>query len=154
VRTYGIARDVKTAAECVAIEPALEARRDWIVGGTYTPSAESGDARKFTQGLAARSFARGVVFRFGVTVDAFDVAAGAVSGVMAHVPTDDGESRRQLLTADAYVVCLSSYTPRLLAPLGIHVPVYPAKGYSATIPIVDPAAAPLLFHGIRHGDAQ
>jgi D-amino-acid dehydrogenase len=61
---------------------------------------------------------------------------------MAHVPTDDGESRRQLLTADAYVVCLSSYTPRLLAPLGIHVPVYPAKGYSATIPIVDPAAAP------------
>jgi D-amino-acid dehydrogenase len=142
VRSYGIARDIKTAAECVAIEPALEARRDWIVGGTYTASDESGDARKFTQGLAARSFARGVVFRFGVTVDAFDVAAGAVSGVMAHVPTDDGEPRRQLLTADAYVVCLSSYTPRLLAPLGIHVPVYPAKGYSATLPIVDAAAAP------------
>ena len=59
VRSYGIARDVKTAAECVAIEPALEARRDWIVGGTYTASDESGDARKFTQGLAARSFARG-----------------------------------------------------------------------------------------------
>ena len=49
---------------------------------------------------------------------------------------------RQLFSADAYVVCLSSYTPRLLAPLGIHVPVYPAKGYSATLPIVDMAAAP------------
>src|SRR6185369_15929069 len=142
VRSYGIARDVKTAAECVAIEPALETRRDWIVGGTYTASDESGDARKFTQGLAARSFARGVVFRFGVTIDSIDVAGGAVSGVVAHVATADGEPRRQLLTADAYVVCLSSYTPRLLAPVGIHVPVYPAKGYSATLPIVDMAAAP------------
>jgi D-amino-acid dehydrogenase len=47
-----------------------------------------------------------------------------------------------LLTADAYVACLSSYTPRLFAPLGIYVPIYPAKGYSATLPIVDPAAAP------------
>jgi D-amino-acid dehydrogenase len=142
VRSYGIARDVKTAAECVAIEPALGARRDWIVGGTYTASDESGDARKFTQGLAARSFARGVVFRFGLTIDSIDVAGGAVSGVVTHVATADGEPRRELLTADAYVVCLSSYTPRLLAPVGIHVPVYPAKGYSATLPIVDMAAAP------------
>src|SRR4029079_18379970 len=85
VRTCGIARDVKTAAECVAIGPALEARREWIAAGTYTPSDESGDARKFTQGLAARSFARGVVFRFGVTVDSIDVAGGADSGVVVHL---------------------------------------------------------------------
>ena len=142
VRSYGVAREIKTAAECIAIEPALARRRDWIVGGTYTASDESGDARKFTQGLVARSFARGVVFRFGVTVDALDVTGGAITGVVAHVAAGDGQPRREVLKADAYVVCLSSYTPLLLAPLGIRVPVYPAKGYSATLPIVDTAAAP------------
>lgn len=142
VRSYGIAREVKSAAECVAIEPALEPRRDWIVGGTYTASDESGDARKFTQGLAARSFARGVVFKFGVTIDSLELAGGAVAGVVTHVANGSDQPRRELLTADAYVACLSSYTPRLLAPLGIYVPVYPAKGYSATLPIVNPAAAP------------
>ena len=142
VRSYGISREVKSAAECIAIEPALGARRDWIVGGTYTASDESGDARKFTQGLAARSFVRGVVFRFGVTIDAIEAVGGAIAGVVAHAAADGGQLHRELLTADAYVVCLSSYTPRLLAPLGIHVPVYPAKGYSATLPIVDAAAAP------------
>ncbi len=142
VRSYGVARELKTADECIAIEPSLGPRRDWIVGATYTASDESGDARKFTQGLAARSFARGVVFRFGMTIDALDAAGGAIAGVVTHVATADGEPRRELLTADAYVVCLSSYTPQLLSPLGIHVPIYPAKGYSATLPIVDPGAAP------------
>lgn len=142
VRSYGISREVKTATECIAIEPALGTRRDWIVGGTYTASDESGDARKFTQGLAARSLARGVDFRFGITIDAIEAVGGAIAGVVTHAAADGGQPLRELLTADAYVVCLSSYTPRLLAPLGIHVPVYPAKGYSATLPIVDPAAAP------------
>ena len=142
VRSFGIAREIRTAGECIAIEPALASRRDWIVGGTYTASDESGDARKFTQGLAARSFARGVVFRFGTTIDSLQVEDGAVAGVIAHVAGEDGKPLREVLRADAYVVCLSSYTPRLLAPLGIRVPVYPAKGYSATLPIVDAAAAP------------
>ncbi|MEP6996151.1 MAG: D-amino acid dehydrogenase [Betaproteobacteria bacterium] len=142
VRSYGIAREVKTAAECVAIEPALGSRRDWIVGGTYTASDESGDARKFTQGLAARAAARGVIFRYGVTIDALDAAGGSIAGVITHAAAADGKSRREVLTADAYVACLSSYTPRLLAPLGIYVPVYPAKGYSATLPIINPALAP------------
>ncbi|HEY7904508.1 MAG TPA: D-amino acid dehydrogenase [Casimicrobiaceae bacterium] len=144
VRRYGIARELKTAAECVAIEPALEPRRDWIVGGTYTASDESGDARKFTQGLAALAAARGVIFRYGVTIDAFEAAGRSIAGVATQGAGADGQSRREVLAADAYVACLSSYTPRLLGPLGIYVPVYPAKGYSATLPIVDPAAAPTV----------
>ena len=43
----------------------------------------------------------------------------------------------------AYVVALGSYSPALLRPLGIQVPVYPVKGYSLTVPIVDPASAPV-----------
>ncbi|HKW81220.1 MAG TPA: D-amino acid dehydrogenase [Casimicrobiaceae bacterium] len=144
VRSYGIAREVKTAAECVAIEPALRARRDWIVGGTYTASDESGDARKFTQGLAALAARRGVDFRYGVTIDRLDAAAGSIAGVAVRAADGDGATRAETLTADAYVACLSSHTARLLHPLGIPVPVYPAKGYSATLPIVDPAAAPTV----------
>src|SRR5450631_2919395 len=81
VRQYGVAREVKTAAECVAIEPALGNRRDWIAGGTYTASDETGDAKKFTQSLAALAMQQGVTFRYGVTVESLAVAAGAVSGV-------------------------------------------------------------------------
>lgn len=140
VRQYGVARDVKTAAECIAIEPALEARRDWIAGGTYTASDETGDAKKFTQSLAALAAQRGVVFRYGVTIESLSADAGVVTGVHAI----DERRGREVIAADAYVACLSSYTPRLLAPLGIRVMVYPAKGYSATLRIVDPAAAPTV----------
>ena len=140
VRQYGIAREVKTAAECIAIEPSLKNRRDWIAGGTYTASDETGDAKKFTQSLAALAMQRGVAFRYRVTVESLSVAGNAVSGVHAV----DEQRGREVLDADAYVVCLSSYTPKLLAPIGVSALVYPAKGYSATLGIVDPAAAPTV----------
>jgi D-amino-acid dehydrogenase len=140
VRGYGIAREVKTADECVRIEPALAARRDWIVGGTYTASDETGDARKFTQGLAALAAQRGVVFRYGVSVESLAVVGDSVAGVRAV----DGQNRHEIVSADAYVACLSSYTPKLLAPVGVKALVYPAKGYSATLPIVDSAVAPTV----------
>ena len=140
VRQYGIAREVKTAAECIAIEPSLKARRDWIAGGTYTASDETGDARKFTQSLAKLATKRGVTFRYGVTVESLKIASGLVSGVH----TIDEKHGRGVLAADAYVVCLSSYTPKLVAPIGIRALVYPAKGYSATLKIIDPTAAPTV----------
>jgi D-amino-acid dehydrogenase len=46
------------------------------------------------------------------------------------------------MTADAYVLACGSYSPLLLHPLGIRLPVYPVKGYSATIDIGNDTAAP------------
>jgi D-amino-acid dehydrogenase len=140
VRRYGIAREVKTAEECVTLEPALAARRDWIVGGTYTATDETGDARKFTQALAALGGERGIAFRYGVTVESIALAGGVVCSVR----TVNERKRKEVLTADAYVVCLSSHTPQLLDPIGLRLLIYPAKGYSATLPIVDPARAPTI----------
>ncbi len=140
VRQYGVARELKTAAECIAIEPSLGRRRDWIAGGTYTASDETGDAKKFTQSLAALAARRGVEFRYGVTIESLAVAGGEVSAVHAV----DAQGRREVLAAHAYVVCLSSYTPQLLSPIGVTALVYPAKGYSATLRIIDPAAAPTV----------
>jgi D-amino-acid dehydrogenase len=140
VRHYGIAREVKTVEECVALEPALAARRDWIVGGTYTATDETGDARKFTQALAALGADRGIAFRFGVSVESLVVAGGAVRSVRMVNEND----RKEVVAADAYVVCLSSHSPKLLAPIGVRTLVYPAKGYSATLPIVNPGLAPTI----------
>src|SRR5207248_5258167 len=110
VRGYGIAREGKNKDECVALEPSLAPRRDWIVGGSYTATDETGDARKFTQALATLGAARGIAFRYGVTVESIAVAGGAVCGVRVV----NEANRKEVLAADAYVACLSSYTPRLL----------------------------------------
>ena len=138
VRGYGLAREVKTPDQCVALEPALKARRDWIVGATYTSTDESGDAHKFTRALAALGAERGIEFRYGVTIESIAVADNTVRGVRAV----NEANRKEVLAADAYVVCLASYTPKLLDPIGIRTLIYPAKGYSATLPIVAPERAP------------
>ena len=140
VRSYGVAREVKTAAECVALEPALAGRRDWIVGGTYTATDETGDAHKFTRALAALGAKQGITFRFGVTVESLAVADVVVRGVRVV----NENQRKEVVAADAYVVCLSSYSPRVLDPIGVRALVYPAKGYSATLPITNPALAPTI----------
>jgi D-amino-acid dehydrogenase len=144
VRGFGIARELKTREECVALEPALTARREWIIGGTYTATDETGDARKFTQAIASLGAQRGIEYRYGVTIEALTVAGGALSGVRIRVHGHDEGDRSELLTADAYVACLSSYSPVLLEPIGVRVLVYPAKGYSATLPILRPEAAPKI----------
>jgi D-amino-acid dehydrogenase len=146
VRNYGIAREIKTPGECVALEPALATRRDWIVGGTYTATDETGDARKFTQALASLGAERGISFRYGVAVEGLNAAGGAIAGVRVRVHREgEGDrGRGELLAADAYVVCLSSHSPSLLAPIGVQALVYPAKGYSVTLPIIRPGAAPTI----------
>lgn len=127
MREFGCERLPKTAGECLAIEPALAASSVPIVGGTYTPADESGDACRFTEALAQRAAARGVVFRYDTTVRALVSEGGRVAGV--HLA--GGETLRGDLT----VLALGSYSPLLARPLGLRLPVYPAKGYSATIPL-------------------
>ena len=74
------------------------------------------------------------VASFALLVDALDVEKGDVTGV---------HTSAGLLTADKYVVAMGSYSPLLLAQIGIKVPVYPIKGYSLTLPIVDESRAPV-----------
>ncbi len=136
MRRYGCDRRVKTAAECLAIEPALAQSTLPIVGGTYTADDESGDAHKFAVALARHAQARGVAFRHGAAVAAIEAEGGRI----ARVRLAGGEA----LSADAYVVALGSHSPLLLAPLGVRIPVYPAKGYSATIPLAPGEVAPTV----------
>ncbi len=139
MREFGLGRETVSAERCVEIEPALAGARHRLAGGTYTPTDESGDAYKFTEALAERAAALGVEFRFNSTVDRISISGGRIAGVIV-----SGPAGNQLLNADAYVVALGSYTPLLLRPLGVRLPVIPAKGYSATVPLSDAAVAPTV----------
>jgi D-amino-acid dehydrogenase len=127
MRHLGIERRILDAAGCVELEPALAQASVPLAGGVYAPQDESGDAHAFTQALAERAAQRGVQFRYGVSVTALEAAADRVSGARL-----EGASGTRLV-ADAYVVALGSFSARLLAPLGIRIPVYPLKGYSITL---------------------
>ncbi len=133
---YGCDRVVKSAAECLAIEPALAGSTVPIVGGTYTAEDESGDARKFATELARNAAERGVTFRFDAAIESIEAAGGKVTSLRL--------AGGERLSADAYVVALGSFSPLLLRPLGIRIPVYPAKGYSATVPLADGDIAPTV----------
>jgi D-amino-acid dehydrogenase len=121
-------------AACVAHEPALTDSQEKIVGGMLFPGDESGDCRLFTEELAARAQQQGVKFLAATNVTQLVTSGDRISRVV----TDHDD-----LTADSYVLACGSYSQLLLKPLGIHLPVYPVKGYSITVPISGEAAVPL-----------
>jgi len=136
LRALGAASEVKSAAECLQLEPALRHSSEPVVGGVYDPGDESGDAWQFTQELARIAASRGVAFRFGAAVEAIEAEGDRVRQIRL--------SNLSIEKADAYVVSMGSYSPLALAPLGIRIPVYPLKGYSITLPLgpAQLAAAP------------
>jgi D-amino-acid dehydrogenase len=134
LRADGVPFEVLDADQCVAAEPGLAQARDRIAGGLRLPGDETGDCFKFTQSLARLAEGLGVTFRYGTGIDRLEVERGRITAVH----TSAGR-----VTADAFVVALGSYSPALVAPLGIRLPVYPIKGYSITVPIVDEARAPV-----------
>jgi D-amino-acid dehydrogenase len=140
-----VQRDIAVLEECgvpyrlldrdalATVEPALARARDRLSGGLQLPTDETGDCNLFTRALADLARQLGVEFRFDARIDGLDVDGDRVSGVRV-----DGRA----LPADRYVVATGSHSRALLAPLGIAVPVYPVKGYSLTVPLVDEALAP------------
>lgn len=140
MRSWGCGREIKTASECVRIEPALNSIESRLTGGIFAPGDESGDARVFTRRLAAMCEARGTIFRFSSTVQRLVTAGGTIAGVEVAEPQRSAE----LLAAGGYVVALGSYSAPLLRTAGISVPVYPVKGYSVTLPVGAQHSAPTV----------
>jgi D-amino-acid dehydrogenase len=140
MRALGCPRTPVSADEALRIEPALAGMRAQLVGADFTASDESGDVFKFTCALARMAAAAGAGFGYNTTVTRLLAEGGTVSGV----EIIDGEGRHRVLRADAFVIALGSFSAPLLAPLGIGLMIYPGKGYSATFPVIDPAAAPTV----------
>jgi len=124
MKQFGLKRHVVNALECLEIEPALQAAAHQIIGGSFSPDDESGDAQKFTTELAKICRNMGAVFHYNTSIHSIEKSGSAID----HIRTDSGEVR-----GDCYLVCLGSFSPLLTKPLGIKLPIYPCKGYSITI---------------------
>ena len=131
----GVPYRLLRADELPEVEPAL-ARARGLAGGLHLPGDETGDCQRFTTRLAELARALGVRFRVDTPVAGLDLRGGDIAGVRLAGPAPER------LTADRYVLALGSYSRALLAPLGLDLPVYPVKGYSLTVPLVDEARAP------------
>lgn len=136
MRDQGCDRQVIDAERAVELEPALAPIRRRIAGATYTADDESGDAKKFTQALARRCKEAGVQFLHGTEVLDFDRSGDRILGVQAL-----NEGRYQTLRADSYVLSLGSFSAILARRLGLFLNIYPAKGYSITVPVKNQDAA-------------
>jgi D-amino-acid dehydrogenase len=133
LKRYGVKYELLDRPGFIRHEPALARTQKKFVGGLLLPGDETGDCFKFTTRLAELAAQRGVAFRYGVSIERVLVEGGRAVGAV----TSAGEIR-----GDAVLLALGSHSPKLLAPLGIRVPVYPVKGYSITVPITDAAGAP------------
>ncbi len=130
---YGSPFELLDRDGCIAAEPGLAHVADKFVGGLRLTSDRTGDCRKFTQALAKKAAELGVIFHYNVNIDGFATEREKIVGV----DTSDGR-----VTGDRYVCAMGPYAPVLLKTIGIRLPIYPIKGYSITLPITDPDAAP------------
>jgi len=122
----GCRRDVISPRQCVELEPALGPVGDQLIGGIYSPDDETGDAALFTRRLADTCAKIGATFLFNTTIQRIVYRGDTIQAVL----TDSGS-----INADVFVVACASYSPLLLRPLGLDLPVVPAKGYSVTLPL-------------------
>jgi D-amino-acid dehydrogenase len=130
MREYGCDRQIISVDRAIEIEPALKHARNQLVGATFTDADESGDAHKFTKNLAALCAKAGVKFRYETTIDTIRTEGEKITGVVVH---GKNGGAHETITGDSYVICMGAYSALMLKKIGISVPVYPAKGYSATL---------------------
>ena len=141
MRELGCERRVISADEALRIEPALAHVRPRLAGATYTAEDESGDANLFARAVVQLCHERGVHFLMSHTVTALRTDSSGAGSQIEHVEVTDSDGRFQRIRGDAYVLALGSVSPLFVAPLGIRLPIYPAKGYSVTLPVKDEAKA-------------
>ncbi len=133
LKQTGVPFEVLDPAGCIAVEPGLATAKVKFVGGLRLPQDETGDCHMFTQALAVEAARLGVQFKFNTSIERLVAEGDRITGVATSAGT---------LQADAYVAALGSWSPRMLKPIGVSVPVYPVKGYSITVPMIDAAGAP------------
>lgn len=134
LRELGVEHQLLDRVGLASAEPALARVSDRLVGGLRLPNDETGDCQLFTTRLAALAASLGVRFQMAATIDGFDTEGGRISAVRV------GGER---LTADRIVLAAGSYSRGLMKALGLSIPVYPVKGYSLTVPLIDAERAPV-----------
>ena len=130
----GVAFSILDRSEICRVEPGLLAVAADLSGALHLPGDETGDCALFTRELAGICEAMGVRFIYDTSIDGLRSAGGRVIGVDTSIG---------FLAGDHCVLALGSYSRALLGHFNIDIPVYPLKGYSLTVPILNPVSAPV-----------
>ena len=117
--------DVLSTDEVVDLEPAFKHSRNRIAGAIYGPTDETGNSQIFAQRLARICESKDVDFLLNTKIKSIVTDTTRVRCVV----TSKGE-----IEADLFIVSLGAYTPLVLRPIGVNLPIYPVKGYSLTLP--------------------
>lgn len=137
MQTLGCHRTLISPDQARHIEPALGMLGDALVGATYTDADLSGNAHLFTRKLAKHCQAQGVKFLHDTHIDSIHQTNGTITHLtLTH--KDNTITHK----SDHYVVCLASHGKALLDAIGVFLPIFPAKGYSATYQVLDGARVP------------
>jgi len=131
MRARGFTIERLAPAKLAQLEPALDASR--LAGALHAPGDEAADAALFCRSLAARLRTLGASFYLENEILSLEPVDVRIREVV---------TRRGRVRGDAFVCALGVMDRRLREQLGTRVPVYPVKGYSASVPIVRPEAAP------------
>lgn len=146
---FGCDRFIKNKEETFLIEPTLKNCTIPIYGSDYTPDDESGDAKIFTEELKIICEKMGVNFLFNKEIIdvtssnekiksiIFTNSSNVIHDEKNNLKISIKDNHYEELSADIFVNCLGSYSSVFSKKLGINLPIYPAKGYSITIPITD-----------------
>ena len=122
----GVAHNILDTRALIVLEPSLQRVKDKLLGGIHFPGDEAGDCHLFCRKLAEILENRNVRFRYNANVT--KIIRRNSSFI---IEPADGD----MLNADTVIVAAGPYSPEILRPLGIRVPIYPVKGYSLTIPM-------------------
>lgn len=133
LQEFNVNHQLLNVEECIAREPALARVKHKLVGGLHFPDDQTGDCNLFTKALVERCKQHGVEFKFNTEIKALVSDGDHIRGV---------QTSQGLELAEQVLVCMGSYSPFLLNPLGIRLPVYPIKGYSLTLDVKNDADAP------------
>lgn len=133
----GVPYQLLSRDELGASEPALGRAGQKLAGGLRLPNDETGDCQLFTERLAAMAASIGVQFQYNRSIDGLLTQGDAVTGAIV-----GGEP----MLADAVVVALGSWSTPFVKPVlpGLsNLPVYPLKGFSITVPLLDADKSPV-----------
>lgn len=133
LREHGLNLEEADRQRCIEIEPALAPAKDKIGGGFFSPDETAGDAFLFTQRLAAHCAELGVRFEYSTSITGIETNAGRIAGVRTSRGTFRGER---------YLMALGPNAPIVARPIGVNLPIWPAKGYTATLPVNGHRGAP------------
>ncbi|PHR60757.1 MAG: hypothetical protein COA43_06380 [Robiginitomaculum sp.] len=121
LREFGANIEICNAKETVLKEAALKPISESIAGALYYPDDYKADAYVFCKALEAEILSQKNEILYNRRVENFVFSGDRVCGVETHAG---------ILRADTTIIAAGAYSYKLLAKLGLPLPIRPVKGYS------------------------